>query len=265
MVLALANATAYWGVVIDPVVIAFAVLAWQPHMRSQHSVSCAAWLTAAWALFFSLFMTFSHSWLAFFSTDFAANASGQSISPALGQIWINSGLIICLALIGGLITLHSDRRKYAVVLVAALFAAYMLAQLRDQTASSVDNRLAYGIWFAVIPAGYACSKFIRSLPRAGRQLAALCCVVVLAYPAGASWQSAWERYHSWPNAAAFIAAFKPIATESAGLIYVPGQEINIAEYYTPASRNWTQWTGPCIKPCRCTAGYFDFLLPGTVA
>ena len=54
LALALANVTAYWGLVADPVVIAFAALAWLRVMRPQQSLSCAAWPTAAWALCFAL-------------------------------------------------------------------------------------------------------------------------------------------------------------------------------------------------------------------
>ena len=72
LALALANVTAYWGLVADPVVIAFAALAWLRVMRPQQSLSCAAWLAAAWAFCFALVMTASHSWPGLFSTMFAS-------------------------------------------------------------------------------------------------------------------------------------------------------------------------------------------------
>ena len=61
-------------------VIAFAALAWLRVMRPQKSLSCAAWLAAAWALCFALVMTASHSWPGLFSTIFASSIAGNKVS-----------------------------------------------------------------------------------------------------------------------------------------------------------------------------------------
>ena len=254
LALALANVTAYSGIVIDPVVIAFAFLAWRTRMGPQQSLSCAAWLVGAWALCFGLLMTFSHSWPGLFSTMFTQSTGGyQGVSSILNEIWGYSGLIIGLAVIGAVVTLQSERRNHAALLGGTCFAAYLVMQFHDQTSWTIDKHLAYGIWFAAIAAGFTCSKLIRWFPGASRQLALLCCVVALVYPAASSWQSAWERYHAWPDAGAFISAFKPVAAESHGLLYVPEHEANIAEYYTPQGSDWTRWSGalPLDPPPRC--------------
>jgi putative flippase GtrA/GT2 family glycosyltransferase len=242
--LAVANTTAYWGFVIDPVVIAFAIILWMRRMEVQQSLSCAAWLSAAWAVSFGAIMTVSHSWSGFSSTVFAPNLSGrQDVSATVGQIWQYAGLIIGLALVGALLTLRTERRNHAALLGGLSFGAFIFAQFQDQTNASLDSRLAYGVWFAVIPAGYACSRFFRAIPGARKQLAALCFLIVLAYPAVASWQSAWERYHSWPDASTFIDTFEPIAANSHGLIYIPPQEMNIVEYYSLPSHDNAQQSG----------------------
>ena len=172
LALALANVTAYSGIVIDPVVIAFAFLAWRTRMSPQQSLSCAAWLTGAWALCFGLLMTFSHSWPGLFSTVFTQNTGGyQGVAPILNEIWGYSGLIIGLAVIGAVVTLQSERRNHAALLGGTCFAAYLVMQFHDQTSWTIDKHLAYGIWFAAIAAGYTCSKLIRWFPGAERQLA----------------------------------------------------------------------------------------------
>jgi putative flippase GtrA len=240
--LALANVTAYSGIFIDPVVIAFAFLIWRTRMPVQQSLSCTAWLAGGWVLAFGLLMTASHSWSGLF-TLFVRNTDGyQGISPLLGEIWIYSALIIGLALMGAIAALRLNNRNNAALLGGLLFAAFIVVQLY-QNPRTIDLHLAYGIWFAAISAGYACNKFIQWLPGGGRQLAMLCCAVALAYPAVTSWQSAWERYHAWPNASAFISDFKYFVAKTKGTIYVPAREANIAEYYTPQGSAWTQWTG----------------------
>jgi putative flippase GtrA len=241
--LALANVTAYSGIVVDAVVIAFAFIAWRTRMQVQQAAFCTAWLIAVWALFFSAIMTVSHSWSGFFSTTFPQSTTGyQSSSEVLGEVWIYSGLIVGLALIGVAVTLQSERRNHVALLGSLCFGAYMVMQLRYQTTWTIDKHLAYGIWFIAIAAGYACSKFIKWLPGYRRQVAVLCCAAALAYPAATSWESAWGRYHAWPNAGAFVAAFRPVAAQARGSIYVPGHETNIAEYYAPQGIDWMRWS-----------------------
>ena len=231
--------------VIDPLVIAFAFLAWH-HMKVRQPLSCAAWLAAAWMLAFGLMMTASHSWPGLFSTIFTQNSSGQQNVPSiLNQIGGYSGLIIGLAVIGAIVSHISQGRSRAALLGVLCLAAFVVpvAQLTSQTTSSLDGHLAYGIWFAAIAAGYACSTFIQWLPGSKTILAGLCCVVAFSYPAATSWQSAWGRYHSWPNSHAFITAFEPVAARSQGLLYLPGLEAGIAKYYTPQGEDWKRWSG----------------------
>jgi putative flippase GtrA/GT2 family glycosyltransferase len=241
--LALADVTAYQGLVIIPMVVAFAILAWLYRMRLRQPLSCAAWLVAAWAVAFVLLMTFSHSWPGLFSTVFGSNIAGdQSISASLIQIWGYSAIIIALALIGALLTLQSKHRNHAALLAGLAFAIFMIAQLHNRVVSSADVRLSYVVWFAAISAGYACSTFIHWLPGARRSLAMLCCAAALAYPAIVSWQSAWQRYHAWPNANAFINDIRPVAAKSKGSIYLPALQAAIAKYYTRQGYEWGRWT-----------------------
>jgi hypothetical protein len=245
--LALANVAAYSAIVIDPVVIAFAFLAWRTRMPTRQALSYVAWLTGTWALAFTILMTASHSWVGLASILSSRDTAGyQAVSPVLSEIWGYSGLIIGLAVIGAVITLQSERRNHVAVVGGLFFAAYLAMQFQDQTPWTIDKHLANGIWFAAIPAGYACSRLIRWSPWSRRQLIAACCVAALAYPALTSWQSAWQRYHAWPDAGSFIGALKPLAAQTTGLIYVPAHEANIAQYYTRQGNDWARWSGKLL-------------------
>jgi hypothetical protein len=213
-------------------------------MPGQQSLSCAAWLTGTWALSFALLMTASHSWVGLSSTAFSRDTAGyQAVSPVLSEIWGYSGLIIGLAVIGAVITLQSDSRNHVALVGGLFFTAYLAMQFHNQTPWTIDKHLAYGIWFAAIAAGYACSKLVRWFPGPRRQLAVLCCATALAYPVATSWQSAWGRFHAWPDAGSFVSALKPLASQTKGLIYVPAHETNIAEYYSRQVNDWTRWSG----------------------
>ena len=251
--LALANMSAYAGIVIDPVVIAFAFLAWQILLPPQQSVSCTGWFAGAWTLSFGLVMTASRSWPGL-STVFTANHSDyQGGSSVLAEIWGYSALILGLALIGGLATLQAKNRNHVALLGGLCFATFMVMQFHHQTPSTIDKHLAYGIWFAAIVAGYACSKFIRWLPGSRKTLAALCCTAAFVYPTIASWQAAWQRFHSWPNSSKFVEDFELSAAHSQGPFYVPSLEASIAKYYAPQGDEWTRWNealslNPPISP-----------------
>jgi putative flippase GtrA len=244
LALALANVTAYSSIVIDPVVIGFAFLAWRTRMSAQQSLSCAAWLTGAWAVAFALLMTASQAWVGLSSTVLSPGTAGyQAVSSVLSEIWGYAGLIIGLAAIGAIVTLRSGSRNHAALLGGLCLVTFVLLLLHGQTPWTVDGHLAYGIWFAAIAAGYACSGLIRWFPGSRRQFIAFCCAAALAYPAVTSWQSAWQRYHAWPDSAAFLSAFSQHVGKAQGPIYVPGHEANIAEYYTPEGNDWGRWSG----------------------
>ena len=77
------------GLLIDPVVIAFAFLAWHS-MRVRQPLPCVAWLTAAWAVAFGMIMTASHSWPGFLTVVFTQDRPGHqdtlSILNGIGDI-----------------------------------------------------------------------------------------------------------------------------------------------------------------------------------
>ena len=264
--LALANAAAYSGIVIDPVVIAFAALAWLPRMGRQRAAFAAAWLTAGLVACFSLIMTATHSWAGTASVFSRSSPDHQSLMLVISDIWQYSALIMGLAVVGVITAVGTESRARAALLALLAFAAFLVpaAQLHAQTAWSLDKHLAYGIWFAAMAAGYGISRLFRWLPGARTRLAMLCCAAALVYPAVSSWQLAWQTYHAWPDATSFIASIRPVVAGTRGLIYVAGAE-NVAQYYTPQGTDWRRWTG-AIKldlspapPATWTAAYAGLL------
>ena len=62
------------------------------------------------------------------------------------------------------------------------------------------------------------------------ELIAVCGAVALIYPAVYGFEAAWQRLPVAPTPAAFVAALLG-HRQLAGVIYVPGHEQNIAQYY----------------------------------
>lgn len=263
--LAIANATTYSGIVIDPVVIAFAFLAWLPDIRALRTVLYTVFLAGATAVFFTLLMIASRSWSGLLFTVIARNvADHQGTMTILSDSWGYAGMLTVLAIIGSIVACNIEKRSRASLLVLSGLATFIVpaAQVHDQTAWSLDKHLAYGIWFAAIAAGYGCDRLLGWFPGAGRQMIAVCSAIAIVYVGITGWQSAWARYHSWPNAQAFIAAFKTTMAQKQDRIYVPGHEANIAEYYTTQDRDWTRWSAslslnPATLPRSSWSSYYS--------
>ena len=172
--LVLANMTAYSGMVVDPIVIAFAFLVWLPRMGKQQASFCTAWLTGGLIFFFCALMTFSNSWPGFLSSVVDSSMFGhQDMMLALQNTWKYSALIVSLTAIGVSLALGTEniQRAALLALLACAVVIVPVVQLHNQSIFSIDEHMSFGIWFAVIGAGYASSKFIRWLPDARNQLA----------------------------------------------------------------------------------------------
>jgi len=246
--LALANATAYSGIVIDPIVVAFAFLVWWPAMGARRALAYSTAFAASLAGGFALVMVVTGSWGGTTAVFNRQTHDHESLTLVLNEIWGYSGLIVALALLGAIIAARLETRQQ-VLLLALLGCAVFVApaaQFHYGTAWSADKHVAYGFWFASMAAGYACAKLISWPASARRRLVAAGCAIALVYPAVYGFQEAWQRYHLWQNSAAFIGALRPIlakapSTGPRDYIYVPGHETNIAEYYLPQGRDWKRW------------------------
>jgi len=263
--LALANATSYSSTLIDPVLIGFALFFWRSRMQPRQAANSTAWLAGGAVVFLGGLLRFGRSWAGFGSMAFGRGTGHhQNITLVLTDIWSYSGLIIILGLIGAVVSMASNSDGRA-ALIAVLGAAALIVpavQLISQTAALMDIRLAYGIWFAAIAAGFGCANVIRWLPGNGRSLIAATAAVVIGYLGFSSWRSASDVFGGWPNSKSFVAAFAPVEAKSKGLIFAGGQE-HVAEYYTRHGADWTRWnsSGLTLSPGRTpTVAYYLKLL-----
>ena len=243
LALAIANATAYSGLVIDPAVIAFAFLVWQLDASPLRAARDAALFGGVLAAGFPLALIVAHSTAGVSSIFRRSHSDHQSLLLVAGDVWKFSGLVIVLAIIGGGVALLNEDRRRA-MLLAFLGCSILVvpaAQFYFQTGWALDKHLAYGIWFAAIAAGYGCTALLGWLPGAGKRLVVACGVLALTFPAVSNWQLAWGQFHTWADGSSFIAAFRQAAAGTNGLIFASGQQ-HAAEYYTPQGDRWHVWS-----------------------
>jgi putative flippase GtrA/glycosyltransferase involved in cell wall biosynthesis len=234
--LALSNVVAYSGIVIAPVVIAFAFLVWQSGMGARKATYAAGWLAGVWAICFVGFMTITRSWPGIKYTIFARQVVTKTAAMHIvGDAWSLAGIIICLSLLGAAIGFSGGRRDRSLLLLLAIAGLVILiAQIHDNSGVSLDKHLAYGTWFAAMAAGYGVAAIIKVPSVASRQLVTISCVIALIVPAVSGMVAAWHTYHSWANASSFLSAFAPIAAREPGYEYVStgASGVNtVAEYY----------------------------------
>ena len=158
-----------------------------------------------------------------------------------------------LAIIGSVTACNAETWRQA-----SLLALLGLAILLSLPPKSMTRPLGHWInisptesGFAAIAAGYGCDRLIRMLPGNSPQLLAICSAITVVFVGVNGWQSAWARYHSWPNAQRFVSALRATMAQNQHRIYVPGHEANIAEYYTPQGRDWMRWSASLsLNPSR---------------
>lgn len=248
VVLALANADAYSGVVIDPAVILFVFFAWMPIMGTRRAVYCAGWMVGALLVAFTAVMTISGSWQGILFSIFLRGSTGgftyqaSTFAFILKNIWGYSGLYLVLVPIGLFLVFRFERGAARWMLLTAAVAVLIvpIAQIHDMTTMSLDKHLAYGVWFAVLVCGYGCQKMIRTLPSAPRIVMILCSVFALAYPVSNSWQAAFYKQLGWSNTTAFNRAFDPVVESVSGEIDASTQSY-VARYYSKQGYNWNRW------------------------
>lgn len=227
--LALANATAYSSIAIDPVVIAFAFIVLLPAVGARRAGYRAAWFTGTWLAFFCLLITVSGSWAGIAFTILNRKINDYQLPiHVLGDIASYSGFIIVTALTGAAIAIRTEQswRRGLLVVPGATALLVPIAQLYFQTAWALDKHLAFGIWFASIVAGYGCLKVGRSLMTAVRTrpgVVASAGAVALVSVLAADWMLASKALHDWRNATSFGAAFGPVAARTDGPIYASSQ------------------------------------------
>jgi putative flippase GtrA/glycosyltransferase involved in cell wall biosynthesis len=246
LALGLSNATAYSGVVIDPVVLLFGYLVWKQWIGKREARVMSGSLIAVATVGFCAVMTVGHSWPGIYHCVFARNSGDQqTLLIVLNDVWAYSGLIIMLGLAGVVLAYGARKAPGARFGLSALLGLSVLiipvAQLHEQTATSMDKHLAYGIWFASMAAGYALATAIRATRLRYTAAAAIAaCTVAFSYPLISSWQAAWLNFHSWANATSYISAVKPVVAQARGNYYA-SSAYRIAEYYTPQGAQWTRW------------------------
>jgi hypothetical protein len=244
--LALANAAAYWSALFDPVVLAATLLVAWPKPGGKQAVGRAATLLTVLATLVTIgtlaggsyYVTGIHQAL---SLDVTGMNSALTVLRDCGS-WL--GVIAAAALCGVVIAAIRFRARARTWLIALLGASLLIVPAEQaglRTALALNVHVALGAWFAAIAGGYAADAIITAVPgRWARATIGVACVTALALPVSLGAAQSLALATSWPNAASFLAIFRPLADHGHGRLLV--EDPQVPEYYLAAGQQWQRWS-----------------------
>src|SRR5450755_59199 len=243
--LAAANATAYSSVLLDPVVVLLALAVARPRPGGKAAAVRAATLATVTVTVLLAGMLIGGSpYLRGISQTTIFRAGGTDpAGSVLAGAWSWTGLIAVLAVAGAVISYARREPAHRTWLLALLAAAALAAPLEQaalHSTASLSKHVEFGLWFAVIAAGYAADQFIAAAPARWVPVTCAACAVALALPLSLGITQARALATAWPNSASFTAILAPLADHSTGRLLV--EDPSIAEYYLRAGARWQRWS-----------------------
>jgi hypothetical protein len=244
--LAVANATSYSSALFDPIVILLALAVAFPKPGGKLAVGRAVTLLAIVALLVTLGLLIGGSRYTHGveSTTLARVGGTDTMRSVLASSWSWTAVIVVAALGGVIASWVSQPRRAQTWRLTLLAAAALLVPIEQaslHTTASLNKHIALGAWFAAIAAGYAVDKFIAAAPAGNmRAITGGACVIALSFPISLGASQSHMFSTSWPNSAAFIAIFGPLADHETGHLLV--EDPSIAEYYLHVGSQWKQWS-----------------------
>jgi hypothetical protein len=241
----LANAAKYASVIFDPVLVTVAGLAACPRPGGKRAA--ARWtvlLTYLVAGVTALLLVAGHSYELGIEATTVSRALGQQRPVEIALLsWQWIGVVVVVASAGVALSLLGPGRDASrTLLLCALVAAALLVpaeQARIHTTTSLDKHVAFGAWFGAIAAGYAADRLIRAVRWSRTRAMVSVAMGVMIVPVAATGAVQAQQLFDWPNSAAFIRVFRPLAERSLGPVLV--ETSSVAEYYLPRLR-WQQWS-----------------------
>jgi hypothetical protein len=246
LLLALANATKYATAILDPAVVALAVVTVVKRRGLKPGLVRGGYLAAGTLGLVSAVLALGGpdylSGVLFTTLSRAHGSNPASLILTEAAKW--SGLICVLAGLGVICALRrNDRAQLAVVTVLAAAGLLVpLNQARIHTTTSLFKQVDFGIWFAAAAAGFAIAHLFgagrRKWLRVGAAFLAGAAAVVLTGTVGRTQASNFFR--EWPNSTQTTAELRYLTGIYPGNYLA--EDYNVPAYYLENSIPWQRWS-----------------------
>ena len=243
--LALANATAYSSIIIDPVVVLLAILSSWPHPGGKAAMRRGLLGAVAFTVIYGSLLLAGGYYLNGVKQTVLTRVTGtDKPSVVLIEAFLWIGVVAVIAVAGVILAAVQHQKAADHWLVGLLASAALLVpleQARIHTTVSLDKHVDIGAWFAAIAAGYALSKLVtvwRS--RVFRTVLVTAALGGIAVMSVMGFTQAKTLFGQWPNTSSYVATLKPLIARTHGpMLIESAQEL---EYYLPAGSDWQRWS-----------------------
>lgn len=227
-----ANAVKYASALFDPVVVGVAAATmWNTYGVTKRSLlrSGILVLGVAAAICGLLLIAGPGYWRGVRATTVTRRAGTDPVPVVLAHAAAWGWVILVLAIAGVVVSVAKRQPRTQTVLFGIMAAAGFLApaeQARIHTLLSLDKHLAFGAWFAAVPAGYAAGQAITALKTRG--------------PALTGW----------------IAGFIVVTARSVAVLAIPLAALGWTQAQAMASYSQTDYLIPVLQPLTAHGGRF---------
>lgn len=258
VLLALANATAYSTMFLDPSIIALAGLTVWAKGGAKAAVARSGYVAAGTLGLISVLLAIGGSlYLVGALNATASRAVGdQSGLLVLTDAWKSAGLVGVIAIAGLALAVLWRQGRVQLTILCVLLASGVLALLnpaRIHSTMGLSTYVDFGAWFAAVAAGYALAQVSRiGRWRSVRLAVAGLVLLGAALPAGIMGRTqATEFFEEWPNSARMTTDLVSLTHAHPGNYLA--EDDNVPAYYLESTISWQRWSD---------TSYFKYTPPG---
>ena len=250
--LVIANSTKYASALFDPIVICTAVLYIRRSAGGRVAIVRGVWLSLGVLVSLALLLSVAGPdyWRGLKMTTLSRHQSIDSVSQVLSHALGWSWVILVLALIGVGLNCFNRQPGSSTSLLVIFALGGVLApaeQARIHTLLSLDKHIAFGAWFAAVPAGYALGHLIVNLsfhlpvrggPMSyGKSIVSGACLVLIVPLAILGWVQGREMA-GYSRTAHLIPVLRPLTARGGSFL----SDTARADAYGLPTVPWTSWT-----------------------
>ncbi len=241
--LVLANATKYASALFDPTVVALALLTGYPP-GGKVARRRVAYLLAIMIAVIIVLLQIGGGWYiaGIGQTTLTRHAGGTPASVVLRSVWDWTAVVIVSAAFALAIVFKTERTAAGRWLLAVLVGTALLVpieQARIHTYTALSKHVAFGVWFAVIAAGYAADHAVRWLHGRSAQIAATSACAAALVLVAISGISQANSFFGWPGAKNLIPVVRQLTAHGGGRFLADNTPT--LEYYLPEI-SWRRWS-----------------------
>lgn len=256
--LALANATAYSTLILDPSVIALAGLAVGAKEGAKAAIARSGYVAVGTIGLISAMLAIGGPlYMAGVLNVTASRATaGQSSLLILTGAWKSVSLICVIAFAGVLFAVFWRQARVRIVILCVLLLSGALVPLDQAGIHSTRGSAAYvdfGAWFVAVAAGYTLARVSQIVRwRSLRFVVAGIVLLGAVLPAGYLGRAqATKFFGSWPNSVRMTTELLSLARGHPGNYLA--EDDAIPAYYLESTVSWQRWSD---------TAYFNYTPPG---